>query len=170
MATSYIDGLWSMFINSPNFFKYKYFEQPEDRLQQALLDWGLEPTNHYELMEGYNRFIGLEIDSFSLAAPFHDLIDLLLEGMPWVGSGTFPGFPKQERKPLGHIVCVVGMVYETDPYSPAAMIIDDPYGDTMNNWQGSGNDIKIPIDLFVNWMKPPKDPDKFWAHIFRKIF
>jgi hypothetical protein len=170
MATSYIDELWSMFINSPYFLKYEYLEQPEDRLQQALLDWGLEPTNHYELMEGYNRFMGAEIDSFSLAAPFHDLIDLLLEGMPWIGSGTFPGFPKQERKPLGHIVCVVGMVYETDPYSPAAMIIDDPYGDTMNNWQGSGNDIKIPIDLFVNWMKPVKDPAVFWAHIFRKIF
>jgi hypothetical protein len=159
-----------MFINSPNFLKYKYFEQPEDRLQQALLDWGLEPTNHYQLMEGYNRFIGLEIDSFSLSAPFHDLIDLLLEGRPWVGSGTFPGFPKEEKKPLGHIVCVVGMVYEIDPYSPSAMIIDDPYGDTMNNWQGSGNDVRIPIDLFVNWMKPLKDPNKFWAHIFRKIF
>jgi hypothetical protein len=170
MATSYIDGLWSMFINSPNFLKYKCFEQPEDRLQQALLDWGLEPTNHYQLMEGYNRFIGAEIDSFSLSAPFHDLIDLLLEGIPWVGSGTFPGFPKEEKKPLGHIVCVVGMIYETDPYSPAAMIIDDPYGDTMNNWQGSGNDVKIPIDLFVNWMKPLKNPDKFWAHIFKKFF
>jgi hypothetical protein len=93
-----------------------------------------------------------------------------LEGRPWVGSGTFPGFPKEEKKPLGHIVCVVGMVYETDPYSPTAMIIDDPYGDTMNNWQGFGNDIKIPFDLFINWMKPLKDPDKFWAHIFRKIF
>jgi hypothetical protein len=46
------------------------------------------------------------------------------------------------------------------------MIIDDPYGDTMNNWQGSGNDVKVPIDLFVNWMKPPKDPAVFWAHRF----
>jgi hypothetical protein len=177
MATSYIDGLWSMFINSPYFLKYKYFEQPEDRLQQALLDWGLEPTNHYQLMEGYNRFIGLEIDSFSLSAPFRDLIGLILEGRPWVGSGDFPGYPKinidsktGKPKPLGHIVCIVGMVYETDPYSPSAMIIDDPYGDTMNNWQGSGNDEKIPIDLFVNWMKPLKVPNKFWAHIFRKIF
>jgi hypothetical protein len=128
-------------------------------------------------MEGYNRFIGLEIDSFSLSAPFHDLIDLLLEGRPWVGSGTFPGYPKinidsktGEPKPLGHIVCVVGMVYETDPYSPAAMIIDDPYGNTMNNWQGSGNDIKIPWDLFVKWMKPVSNPSIFWAHRFKNIF
>jgi hypothetical protein len=169
MATSYIDSLWSLFINSPVYQKYKRFEQAEDRLQQALLDWGLEPTNHYDLMKGYNRFIGKEIDLFSVSVSLKDLIDDLIAGKPWVGSGTFPGFPAKEKKALGHIVCVVGVVYEDDPYQPAAMIIDDPYGDTMNNWKGSGNDIKIPWNYFVAWMKPVNDGGLFWAHRFKII-
>jgi hypothetical protein len=169
MATSYIEKLWDMFINSAYFLKYKRFEQPEDRLQQALLDWGLEPTNHYDLMKGFNRFIGKNVDVFSVSVSIKDLIDDLLSGKPWVGSGTFPGYPckiQPPKKPLGHIVCVVGMEYENDPYSPSAVIIDDPYGNTMNNWTGSGNDVKIPWNLFVDWMKPVKDPGLFWAHRF----
>jgi hypothetical protein len=152
---------------------YKQFEQPEDRLQQALLDWGLDPTNHYDLMNGYNRFMGEDIDFFSTSISIKDLIDGLLFGKPWVGSGTFPGYPEinidlktGEPKPLGHIVCVVGIVYDNDPYSPSAIIIDDPYGNTMDNWKGSGNDIQIPWDLFVKWMKPVNDPAVFWAHCF----
>jgi hypothetical protein len=164
MATSYIDSLWNTFTNSPIFQKYKQFEQPEDRLQQALLDWGLEPTNHYDLMKGYNKFMGGDIDRFSTSVPFEKLIDELLDGRPWVGSGTFPGWPKPVKTPLGHIVCVVGMEYEKDPYKPAAMIIDDPYGDTMNNWVGSGNNIVIPFEKFAAWFKPLNNSKIFWAH------
>jgi hypothetical protein len=167
MATSYIAELWARFINSRYFLQYKNFAQPEDRLQQALLDWKLEPTNHYDLQKGYNKFMGGEIDSFSLSAQLEFLIDELLAGRPWVCSGTFPGWPEPVKKPLGHIVCVVGMVYETDPYKPAGIIIDDPYGDTMNNWKGSGNDIVIPIEKFSAWMKPCGDPNIFWAHCFK---
>jgi hypothetical protein len=173
MATSYIDCLWLMFINSGYYLKYKQFEQPEDRLQQALLDWNLEPTNHYDLMKGYNRFIGKDVDSFSVSVPIKDLINDLLADKPWVASGTFPGYPEinintktNKPNPLGHIVCVAGLVYENNPYSPSAVIIDDPYGNTMDNWKGSGNDIEIPWDLFVDWMKPVKDPSIFWAHRF----
>jgi hypothetical protein len=169
MATSYINSLWDIFTNSRSYRRYNSYKQPEDRLQQALLDWGLEPTNHYDLMNGYNRFMEKDIDFFSVSASKKDLIDNLLSGKPWVGSGTFTGFPDPEKEPIGHIVCVTGIVYDDDPYTPAAMIVDDPYGDTMNNWKGSGNDIQIPWDLFVQWMKPPKDPDVFWAHRF-KIF
>jgi hypothetical protein len=152
---------------------YKQFEQPEDRLQQALLDWGLDPTNHYDLMNGYNRFMGEDIDFFSTSIAIKDLIDGLLFGKPWVGSGTFPGYPEinidsktGKPSPLGHIVCVVGIVCDNDPYSPSAIIIDDPYGNTMDNWKGSGNDVQIPWDLFVKWMKPVNDPAVFWAHCF----
>jgi hypothetical protein len=173
MATSYISPLWEMFINSPFYQKYKRFKQPEDRLQQALLDWGLEPTNHYDLTKGYNRFMGKGIDAFSVSVPIKDLIDDLLENKPWVGSGTFPGYPEinidpktNKPKTLGHIVCVVGIIYENNPYSPSAVIIDDPYGNTMDNWKGSGNDVQIPWNLFVDWMKPVKDPAVFWAHRF----
>jgi hypothetical protein len=166
MATSYIPELWEMFLNSPINEKYKKFSQPEDRLHTYIRDRGLNPENHYDLMKGYNEFMGKEIDHFSTCVPFRFLIDELLAGRPWVGSGTFPGFPIPAKQPLGHIVCVVGMVYESDPYKPAEMIIDDPYGNTINNWQGSGNDIKIPWDLFVNWMKPVKDAEIFWAHRF----
>jgi hypothetical protein len=164
MGTSYIDELWQIFIKSPHFLRYKEYDQPEDRLQQALLDWNLNPTIHADLAAGYNRFMGKNIDSFSTSTPFRFLIDDLLSGKPWIGSGTFPGFPTLVEKPLGHIVCVVGMEYESDPYSPSAMIIDDPYGDTMNNWRGPGNDIFIPWKFFIEWMKPLKDPAVFWSH------
>ena len=166
MGTSYIPSLWNIYINSPTYKKYPQFEQPEDRLQQALLDWGLNPENHYDLMKGYNRFMEKEIDVFSTSALFSELVDDLLSGKPWVGSGTFPGFPNPVKTPLGHIVCVVGLAYESDPYKPSSIIIDDPYGDTMNNWQGSGNDVAIPWDLFVKWMKPLEEKTGriFWAH------
>ncbi len=114
--------------------------------------------------------MGREIDSFSVSVPFRKLIDELIAGRPWVGSGTFPGFPRLISNPIGHIVCVVGMVYESDPYSPAEMIIDDPYGNTMENWTGSGTDVKIPWDLFVSWMKPVKIPDVFWAHRLKVLY
>ena len=166
MATSYIAALWDIFINSPIYKKYAEYQQPEDRLQKALLDWGLNPENHYDLMKGYNRFMGKDIDFFSVMVPFRELVDELLSGKPWVGSGTFPGFPNPVKSPLGHIICIVGLAYEDDPYSPAGVIVDDPYGDTMNNWQGSGNDVTIPWDLFVKWMKPldEKTGATFWAH------
>ena len=169
MATFYIKALWEKFINSPAYKQYEQFEQPEDRLQYALLEWGLEPINHYDLMKGYNKFMGEEIDFFSTTAPLKELIDDLLAGKPWVGSGTFPGFPNLEKKPLGHIVCVVGVVYDDSPYKPARMIIDDPYGDTMNNWQGSGNDVVIAWDLFLKWFKPCDNSDVFWAHRFKVV-
>jgi hypothetical protein len=171
MATSYIDPLWQKFISSMYYTKYKQFEQPEDRLQQALLNWNLDPTNHYELEQGYNRFMGEKIDSFSVSAVVKDLIGDLLAGKPWVGSGTFPGYPEinidsktGKPEPLGHIVCIVGLAYDDNPYCPSDVIVDDPYGDTMNNWKGSGNDVYIPWNLFVDWMKPVKNPVVFWAH------
>jgi hypothetical protein len=173
MGTSYVKNLWDLFINSPVFLKYKQLEQPEDRLQQALLDWGLDPTNHYDLMKGYNKFMGKEIDFFSTAVSFGCLVDDLISGKPWVGSGTFPGYPNLninkktgKPEPLGHIVCVVGLSFEDSPYKPINMIVDDPYGNTMGNWGGSGNNVYIPWDLFVKWMKPVGDPVLFWAHRF----
>jgi hypothetical protein len=173
MGTSYNKKLWDLFIASPVFLRYKQFEQPEDRLQQALLDWGLDPTNHFDLMKGYNKFIGKDIDTFSTSFPFNALVDDLLSGRAWIGSGTFPGYPKLninkktgKAEALGHIVCVVGLMYEEDPYKPIDMIIDDPYGNTMSNWSGSGNNVYIPWDLFVKWMKPVNNPAVFWAHRF----
>jgi hypothetical protein len=169
MATSYIPRLWDIFTQSPYYKKYEKLAQPEDRLHKFMLDNGLIYTNHYDLMRGYNLFMGKDIDFFSVSASFKDLVDDLLSGKPWVGSGTFPGYPQRKKEPLGHIICVVGLVYENDPYFPAQMIIDDPYGNTMNDWQGSGNDIKIPWDLFVEWMKPVKDDKTFWAHRFKDV-
>jgi hypothetical protein len=166
MATSYMDKLWSIYLQSPYYAKYKQFEQPEDKLQQAMLDWGLDPTVHADLMAGYNKFMGRPIDRFSTLCKFSDLAADLISGKPWVGSGTFLGHPVLGAKPLGHIVCVVGLVYEVDPLFPQEVIIDDPYGDTLHNWKGSGNDVHIPWDLFVAWMKPVGNPDIFWAHRF----
>jgi hypothetical protein len=166
MAMSYIPELWEMFKDSPVNKKYaKRFPQEEDRLQQFLLDIELDPTVHADLLKGVTHFMGRPVSTFSTALRRTEMIGELLKGKPVVLSGTFPGFPRAMDKPYGHIVVLVGAQFRNID-KPEYMIIDDPYGDTLQNWNGSGDDIAIPWDLFVQWFKPVGNPDIFWAHTF----
>jgi len=169
MATSYIPELWERFQNSEDFRRFSNFPQAEDRLTAALDGWKLNVTVHNDLMNGYNRFMGGRYARFSTANRWTDLVsDMIDRNLPWVGSGTFPGYPNPLKSPLGHIIAVVGLRYESDPTRPEGVIVDDPYGNTMDGWRGSGNDVVIPWELFVKWMKPLENSDGslFWAHRF----
>jgi hypothetical protein len=51
--------------------------------------------------------------------------------------------------------------------NPDFYIIDDPYGNTLNDWKGSGNDIRLDAETFYNWMKPEKDHGVKWGHFLK---
>jgi hypothetical protein len=143
-------------------------KQPEDNLRAYMEANGLEPTIHDQLSKGVNGWIGRKVTSFSTAVSVNTLIKEIAAGRPVVISGTFPGYPKPVKNPLGHIVCLVGFEWDGNNYNeiPSAAIIDDPYGQTLNNWQGNGNDVKIPWNLFVAWMKPCGNDLVKWGHVF----
>jgi len=170
MAASYIPRLWEAFERSPYFGQYSSFPQPEDRFHQAMLDWRMDPTVHGNLMAGFNKWVGFSADFFSTTVPLSQLIDDLRKGLPVVMSGTFPGYPEPLKIPYGHVVCLVGAEWENenDVYDPPShWIINDPYGDTMNNWKGSGSGVAIPHALFNEWMKVCGDMGMKWAHRFK---
>ncbi len=146
------------------------YPQPEDNLRQYIEKHGKNPENHYDLSAGVNNWIGRNVTNFSTARKVRDMLNELRNGRPVVVSGTFPGHPTAKTKPLGHIVCLVGMEWDNDnpadDVHPDRMIWDDPYGNTMKDWQGSGNDIIVPWDLFVRWLKPTGDANTKWGHFF----
>ena len=165
MAASYIPEIWNLFTNSELYKKYSQkFKQPEDCLQQYMLDVGLRPTFHDDLSKAFNQFVGKKVASFSMGMPLATMVKELKEGRPVVISGDFP---KSNGKTLGHIVCLVGCEFSNENKTeiPDYWIIDDPYGDTLNDWQGSGNDIKLTHDYFMKHIKE-KGKAKKWAHIF----
>ena len=168
MAVSYIPTLWEAFVRSPYYSEYDRYFQPEDRFHQAMRDWGLNVQVHVDLMLGINKWLGFAADNFSVDVSLFRIIEDLKLRLPVVMSGDFPGHPVKREKPLGHIVCLVGAVWEKEDTSsfPEKWIIDDPYGNTMNNWQGSGNDVVIPHEFFNAWMKTCNNSVNKWAHRF----
>ena len=158
MALSYLDYA----------FPKGAYSQPEDNLRDFIEGRGGNPENHAQLSKGVNDWMGRKVTEFSTGVSLDVIIENIKSGKPVVLSGTFPGYPTKRSAPLGHIVTLVGFEWDGDAPkgNPTAAIIDDPYGDTMNNWQNSGNDIKIPWSLFIDWMKPCGDVSVKWGHLF----
>ena len=144
------------------------YDQPEDNLRDYIESKGMNPTVHAELSKGTNEWMGRKVTDFRVDIPIPTIIENIKMGKPVVLSGTFPGYPTKKASPLGHIVTLVGFEWAGDKPEgkPIAAIVDDPYGNTMNNWQGSGNDIKISWELFVEWMKPCGNDMVKWGHLF----
>lgn len=165
MAASYLPTVWQKFTSSELYKKYsKKFKQPEDCLQQYMLDVGLRPTYHAELSKAMNDFCGSKVTKFSMTVTLATLVKELKEGRPVVISGDFP---KSDGKTLGHVVCLAGCIFNNDnkTNTPDYWIIDDPYGDTMNDWKGSGNDVKLTHEDFMKYIKE-KGQGKKWGHTF----
>jgi hypothetical protein len=59
--------------------------------------------------------------------------------------------------------CLSKNIYPT----PSYIIWDDPYGNTLNDFTGSGNDIKVDWSYAIKNLKPLNNRKK-WAHIFVK--
>jgi hypothetical protein len=145
------------------------FGQPEDNLRTFMETNGKNPELHAELSEYTNKWMGRKVTEFSMLRTISDILSELLEGHPVVISGTFPGFPTKKAKPLGHIVCLVGAEWDNKSEwigPPDRVIWDDPYGNTMKDWQGSGNDIKIEYKKFIEWIKPVNNTVAKWGHFF----
>jgi uncharacterized protein YvpB len=144
------------------------YEQPEDNLRAFIEAHGKSPEVHADLSDMTNEWIGQKITSFSTERNILKIMQELLDGRPVVISGAFPGYPTLRAKPLHHIVCLVGAEWPDDKteYFPESVIWDDPYGNTMNDWKGSGNDIKVPWQNFIDWIKPVGSAWEKWGHFF----
>jgi hypothetical protein len=156
-------------------FSYLHFnfpkgehEQPEDNLRSFIEGHNKSPENHGVLSEYTNRWIGQKVCQFSERVKISDILRDLLQGKPVVISGNFPGYPSPLRRPLGHIVCLVGAEWQGKDWigPPDFVLWDDPYGDTLGDWKGSGNNIKVSYRQFIEWIKPVNDPCVKWAHRF----
>jgi hypothetical protein len=161
MALSYLEYV----------FPKGQYEQPEDNLREFIEARGKNPEIHYDLSTMTNEWMGKKVTDFSTERKTEDIYAQLIAGNPVVISGTFPGFPVLAKKPLGHIVCLVGAEWEGNEWNkkPDKLIWDDPYGNTLLNWKDSGNDIIIPYDKFISWIKPVGSEVVKWGHFFRKV-
>jgi hypothetical protein len=148
------------------------YEQPEDNLKAYFMEQGKNPEIHADLAEYTNRWLGKTAVSFSTDRTIPRIVNEVVEDRPVIMSGQFPGFPTRRAQPLGHVVCLVGCEWqpanaENPVAAPDFFIIDDPYGDTLNDWKGSGNDIRLDAETFYNWMKPEKDRGVKWGHFLK---
>jgi hypothetical protein len=133
---------------------------------------GRNPEIHADLAEYTNRWLGKAAVSFSIKRTVSQIINEIVDGRPVIMSGQFPGSPTRRSQPMGHIVCLVGCEWQpANAENPVAssdfFIIDDPYGDTLNDWKGSGNDIRLAAGTFYSWMKPEKDQGVKWGHFLK---
>lgn len=144
------------------------------------------PNEIHKLLEiGTNEWMGCDVDKFYESYPIVDLIEeFTTKQSPVVTSGRFPDGkkPNGEIKYLNHIVCITGVVFSEDKYNrtikagkkissetPDFWIVDDPWGYTLNYASGkSGNDVYIPNDQFIAWIKPVNNTTVKFAHILRK--
>jgi hypothetical protein len=148
------------------------YEQPEDNLKAYFMEQGKNPEIHADLAGYTNQWLGKVAVSFSTQRTLPQIVNEVVNGYPVIMSGQFPGFPTRRNLPLGHVVCLVGCEWQpTHAENPVAtpdfFIIDDPYGDTMNDWKGSGNDIKLDAQTFFNWLKPEKNESVKWGHFLK---
>ena len=167
------------------------YSQPEDNLTDFITNdpgviqernkfvaanpWakGIPSVQIHDLLAlGTNIWLGKKAVSFLWNRKIFDILSQPEEGKPVVLSGTFPGYPTVMPQPYGHIVTAVGTIWESEKGSssvqPSHIIIDDPYGNTLDNWKGSGNDIEIPWNLFIAWFREPNDTNIKWGHFFKR--
>lgn len=136
---------------------------------------------HSVLAYAFNIWLDGEKDQF---VKFYDnlnfkaaLYNNFVRGsLPIVISGSFP---KSTGTRLNHIVTATGVVYDAneiakatrDPKyipTPKFVKVDDPYGDTLHDWQGSGNNILLPWAYCIKNLKPLNSENVKWGHIFQK--
>jgi hypothetical protein len=63
-----------------------------------------------------------------------------------------------------HIVTISG-VETSENGAPLSWIVQDPYGNTWENWGGSGRDIIFPHTQFMAYLKNLERKEK-WRHYF----
>jgi hypothetical protein len=146
-------------------FPLSKFSQPEDALRNLIVTSGGDPTVHADLSKGFNEWIGKRTSSFTTNAAINDIILDLKNGKPSVMSGTFPyKYRDGNVKNIGHIVTLSGVELSEDG-NPVSWDIQDPYGNTWENWTGSGRNIKFSHAQFITYFKTLGKENK-WRHYF----
>lgn len=135
---------------------------------------------HKILSYAFNLWVGVsDATRFIENANIKSLLyqSFVIDKMPLVLSGHFP---KSNGTRLHHIVTCTGIAIEKDKFIKpklgilpenieiAKIKIDDPYGNTLNDWQGSGNDIWLTWDYVVKNLKPVNNEEIKWAHTIKK--
>ena len=162
------------------------YRQPEDNLTDFITNnpgviqernkfiaansWakGIPSVQIHDLLAfGTNLWLENQVVNFNWARRISDILQQFKNGKPVVLSGTFPGHPSVMPQPYGHIVTGIGAIWNDENANPTHIIIDDPYGNTLDNWKGSGNDIEIPWNLFIAWFRDPGNTNTKWGHFFR---
>jgi hypothetical protein len=149
------------------------YRQPEDNLKTYFMEQKKNPEIHADLAEYTNRWLGKTAVSFSTKRTLPQIINEIVKERPVIVSGQFPGFPTRRVQPLGHVVCLVGCEWlpanaKNPVAAPDFFIVDDPYGNTLNDWNGSGNDIRLNAVTFYDWIKPEKDKSTKWGHFIKR--
>lgn len=106
----------------------------------------------------------------------------VLDSLPIILSGSFP---KSNGARLNHIVVCTGFAMKEEDYNKAVnsvkikgvipndikiekIKIDDPYGNTLLDWNGSGNDIWLSWNYVVKNIKPLNSDTIKWAHVIKR--
>jgi hypothetical protein len=135
------------------------FKQPEDALRDFIKRQGGNPEVHATLSRYTNEWLGRRVTGFSTETKLTDIKADIDNGLPVVLSGSFPGYPAPRKQPLGHIVTMIG-------YGEEGVTIIDPYGNTLDDWKGSGRRVVLSWERFQSWIKPCAGMDIKWAHRF----
>jgi hypothetical protein len=157
-STSMVQALSIMGLAFPK----SEYKQPEDALTAYIIAQGGNPEIHADLSRFTNQWMSKDVTKFSTALPVDSILLEIKNGRPVVLSGTFPGHPTPMKSHYGHIVTLVG--YEE---SKKGIIIDDPYGNTIDNWKGSGREVFLSWEQFVSWFKPCGNASVKWGHTFK---
>jgi hypothetical protein len=162
-VTAMVQALAILGVPLLNSGKYK---QPEDELRALIVSFGGDPTVHADLSKGVNIWLAMTKTRFTMQASPAEIIGDLEAGKPSVMSGTFPfKYKDGSVKQIGHIVTISG-VETSDDGAPKLWIVQDPYGDTWKNWQGSGRNIIFTHKQFVTYFKNLDNPWEKWRHYF----
>ena len=95
--------------------------------------------------------------------------NLVQNSLPLVVSGSFP---MSNGKRFNHIVTITGVKYDSlkngEESTPIQIKIDDPNGNPLKDWTGSGNDIMLDWQFCVENLKPLNSENEKWVHYFIK--
>lgn len=130
--------------------------QPEDALYQYIYkNSGMKTyQSHDNACKWTSKWIGYPVTFNVIKLSPNALNDQLKQYGPVMISGSFPGYPVRYEKPLGHMVVCYGV-------DNSFVYLMDPYGDTMNDWRGSGGKVKVPLE-FAFGSKDISRPYKGW--------
>jgi hypothetical protein len=126
---------------------------------------------HSLLSYATNLWVQDTVTTFTTKGDFKQLLcaSLVENSRPLVVSGSFP---MSNGNRFNHIVTVTGVLYDEDnptwKSTPLQIKIDDPNGNPLKDWTGSGNDIMLDWDFCVKNLKPLNSENEKWVHVFIK--